>query len=79
VTEELLVKALKRALEDEVEEGLEEVLMDDEGLENQGISVDSIVFEHAGLLDRSRLSGVKVLVVAFIVPLVGVRAWQDRN
>jgi len=64
---EVLVKVLKRALEDKEEEGLEEAgVMEDMGLEKQGFLVDGIAFEHAGFLDCSRLLEVKVVVVAFL-------------
>jgi len=64
-----VVEVLKEVLEDEVEEyAVKDRLMDDEGLEKQGALVDGISFEYSGFLDRSRLSAVKVVVVATSFP-----------
>jgi hypothetical protein len=65
----LEVEVLKEVLEDEVEEcAAKGRVTDDEGLEKQGALVDGIAFEYSGFLDRSRLSAVKVVVVATSFP-----------
>ena len=65
----LVVEVEKEVLEDVVEEGaVEGRLMEDDGVEKQGTLVDDIAFKYSGFLDRSRLSAVKVVVVATSFP-----------